>query len=150
MIYYSVHLAGHESKPLQNITDTLLAVRSSKDTIDTILDAGSVPALVPGTFNLSFAHDDLVQSTGKLVLELGISWLSRGNSQDMPSSRTSFPVDWTRSSCAKERLKVPGTSAGTLPASRIVSMVSLELLTASSVSVMFWSGLDSWPARWTE
>merc|ERR1739842_168872 len=80
LIYYSVHLAGHESQPLQNIIDTLLAVRSSKDTIDTILDAGSVPALVPCIFDLSFAHDDLVQTTGKLVLELGISWLSRGNS----------------------------------------------------------------------
>merc|ERR1719500_1004678 len=84
MIYYSVHLAGHESKPLQNITDTLLTLMPSscKDTIDTILDGGHVviPACVPGTFDLFFAHDDLIKTTGKLVLELGISWLSRGNS----------------------------------------------------------------------
>merc|ERR1739842_276288 len=64
--------------------------------------------------------------------------------------QNSLAAPWTRSSCAKERSKMPGTSAGMLPASKIVSMVSLELLTARLVSVMFWSGWDSCHARWTE
>ena len=41
-------LTFHESQPPQNITDTSHAVRGSKDSIDTVHDVVSVPAVVPG------------------------------------------------------------------------------------------------------
>merc|ERR1711942_581817 len=80
-----------------------------------------------------------------------LSWLLSllSPSQDTTSWR-SLGVLWTRLFCVLEKLKLPGTTAGTLLISWIVFLGLLGLLTVDYVSVMCWDGWDSWSARWTQ
>ena len=48
---YQVHLAGHESEPSKNITDTCATVRGTQDSIDAVHDVIGIPAVVPGILN---------------------------------------------------------------------------------------------------
>merc|ERR1712025_1285299 len=76
-----------------------------------------------------------------------LSWLLPllSPSHDTTSWR-SLAVLWTRF-CVLEKLKLPGTTAGTLLIFRLVLLGLLELLTVEPVSVMFWNGWDSTRAR---
>merc|ERR1712121_379809 len=82
-----------------------------------------------------------------LQLSLLLSQLSP--SQDTTSWRSSAAPS-TRLFCVLGKLKLPGTTAGTLLISRVVLLGSWELLTVDFVSVMCWDGWDSWSARWTQ
>merc|ERR1712203_344740 len=65
------------------------------------------------------------------------------------TSWRSLAALWTRSSSALVKLKLPGTTAGTLLISRAVLLGLLGLLTADFASVMSWDGWDSWSARYS-
>merc|ERR1712203_762066 len=69
-------------------------------------------------------------------------------SQDTTSWR-SLAVVLIRSSSALEKLKLPGTTVGTLLTSWAASVELWELQTVEPVSVMFLDGWDSWSARYS-
>merc|ERR1711942_658325 len=77
-----------------------------------------------------------------------LSWLLSllSPSQDTTSWR-GLGVLWTRLFCVLEKLKLPGTTAGTLLIFRLVLLGLLGLLTVEPVSVMFCNGWDSTRAR---
>merc|ERR1712088_1285916 len=79
-----------------------------------------------------------------------LSWLlSLLSPSQGTTSWRSLAALWTRSSSVLGKLKLPGTTAGTLLISRAVLLGLLELLTADFASVMSWDGLDSWSARYS-
>merc|ERR1712055_138561 len=81
---------------------------------------------------------------------LPLSWLlSLLTPSQGTTSWGSWAALWTRSSSALVKLKLPGTTAGTLLISRAVLLGLLELLTADFASVMSWDGWDSWSARYS-
>merc|ERR1711970_290875 len=82
------------------------------------------------------------------VLLLYWLWSLPSLSQGTTSWR-SLAALWTRSSSVLGKLKLPGTTAGTLLISRAVLLALLEPLTVDFASVMSWDGWDLWSARYS-
>merc|ERR1739846_87586 len=79
-----------------------------------------------------------------------LSWLlSLLSPSQGTTSWRSLAALWTRSSSVLGKLKLPGTTAGTLLISRAVLLALLEPLTVDFVSVMSWDGWDLWSARYS-
>merc|ERR1712055_466561 len=83
-------------------------------------------------------------------LRSSLSWLlSLPSLSQGTTSWRSLAALWIRSSSVLGKLKLLGTTAGTLLISRAVLLGLLELLTADFASVTSWDGLDSWSARYS-
>merc|ERR1712158_133368 len=81
---------------------------------------------------------------------LPLSWLlSLPSLSQGTTSWRSLVALWTRSSSVLGKLKLPGTTVGTLLISRAVLLGLLELLTVDFASAMSSAGWDSWSARYS-
>merc|ERR1712088_898213 len=81
---------------------------------------------------------------------LPLSWLlSLPSLSQGTTSWRSLAALWTRSSSVLGKLKLHGTTVGTLLISRAVLLGLLELLTVDFASAMSSAGWDSWSASYS-